>query len=213
MAVSVDCPTPRWGEESQRVKSAFREAWAGIVLLAVCIAAGYAGYLWFESLGRDGTALVLGSSALLMTALLFLTKEVMAKLDKLIDAADKFEIDSFVGPIYSLVRAIRQRLVLRLGVAVLAGAANAGLAIAIPKTATIEWSSARLMAAIGFAALVFIVFYGIRVAGLLMELDDLRLRVTRAVESERDRAAMLLALNPSKVKSFPDKAILAGHGN
>jgi hypothetical protein len=181
-----------------------------VVLGLVISAAGYAGYLWFDSLKREGAAIAMGGSAIIVAGLVYFTREITGKLDKLLDAAGKFEISAFTRPVYDEVKGIRRRLTYRFAFVVLAGAVNAALAVAVVRS-EVTLSTARVMAAFGVAGLAAIVFYVFRALALYNDLDDYQYQITKAVEAEKARAKALLDATPSRIKRFPEKsAALAG---
>ena len=165
---------------------------------AVCMAGGYAGFLWSQTIDRGMHGAILGAGTALAALAGGLALQVLSKLDRLLDGADKFEIKAFVAPTYSYISDIRLRLVYAMMGAGICGVLTTGISVLLLKSEPMSLRQLGIASAVGYGSITFVLLFALRVIGLYLALDGFRRELFLAVEREKMRESELVALSETR---------------
>lgn len=177
--------------------------------VVACGLAAYAAYRVFPRVQLAGHAAILGASAALIAILSAIAGQVFGKLDKLLQDSEKYDATR-VRRIYAYVHASRRRLVILLFIAAAFGVLNTGLAFLLPRVAEPVETALRYAVAVGYAGVMSILLFAMRLTHAYLSLDRFRLNLFTAIQNEEQRDKALLELRPSALTAFPKREGGAG---
>jgi hypothetical protein len=170
-----------------------------ISTIVIAASAGYAAYVWRDLWPATAHGAVFTAGSLLSAAIIGIGAQVFAKLDRLIEAAERFPYET-TSRVYDYVSSARAWLSSWLVGAFVGLMTTAACAYLLKDAAYAVGQithATRLTIAIGYASLLFVLLAAVRVLSAYLGLDHFRKELFRAIEDEKRRADTLRAMRPA----------------
>lgn len=179
-----------------RIRTVATVAYSAILCLS---AAGAAYYL--SPLPKGVDLVVIGGSGAVMGGIIAVLNQMLGKLDRVQQDADKFEASRATAT-GRYLRSLRRRMLALFVATLVCGGFNTALAVALGK----EWVTdvaAGFVVPLAYGFVVAILLFAIRIVGVYLALDEFRDRLVRMIQNEEKRTKDMLELRPSKLTPFP----------